>query len=270
MPIYVIVGASRGLGYQYLKTLARTPENTVFAVARTPSKLQAQLDADALTSSVHVVHGDMTAPTSLTAAAESISSSSDHVDYLIVNGAYINDDDTFFLKPSDFAGREALFETELNKSMRTNVTGVLFTINAFIPLVEKSNIKKVIVISTGISSPEFVNTVELADAVPYSLSKAAVNLLVQKYAIEYKDKGVTFLALSPGLVATSDSSLGTMSDERLQGFKEMSRRFLKYEPKFTGPISPEESVEKQLAVLHRAALSDSGAFLSHHGTQKWI
>ncbi|USP81336.1 NAD(P)-binding protein [Curvularia clavata] len=270
MPTYVIVGASRGLGYQYLKTLSKDSENIVIGIARNSSKVQTQIDADGLPGSVHVVHGDMAAAASITAAARCVSSISDTVDYLIINGAYINDGETFFMKPSDFTGKEALFEMELGKSMATNASGVLFTINAFIRLVQRSDIKKIVVVSTGISSPEFISTVGLVDALPYSMSKTAVNLLVQKFAIEYKEEGIIFLSLSPGLVATASESLSTISDERLAAFKLLSERFLKYEPNFTGPISPEESVEKQLMVIHNITLRDSGAFLSHHGNQRWI
>lgn len=38
---------------------------------------------------------------------------------------------------------------------------------------------------------------------PYSISKAAVNMVVAKYAAEYKAEGFVFLALSPGLVDTT-------------------------------------------------------------------
>jgi NAD(P)-dependent dehydrogenase (short-subunit alcohol dehydrogenase family) len=38
---------------------------------------------------------------------------------------------------------------------------------------------------------------------PYSISKAAVNMVVAKYAAEYKAEGFVFLAISPGLVDTA-------------------------------------------------------------------
>jgi NAD(P)-dependent dehydrogenase (short-subunit alcohol dehydrogenase family) len=43
----------------------------------------------------------------------------------------------------------------------------------------------------------------LANQAPYSISKAALNMVVAKYAAEYKAEGFVFLAISPGLVDTS-------------------------------------------------------------------
>jgi NAD(P)-dependent dehydrogenase (short-subunit alcohol dehydrogenase family) len=39
---------------------------------------------------------------------------------------------------------------------------------------------------------------------PYSISKAALNMVVAKYAVEYKAEGFVFLAISPGLVNTAN------------------------------------------------------------------
>lgn len=50
---------------------------------------------------------------------------------------------------------------------------------------------------------EMVLIGEVSNAVPYSTSKAAVNMIVAKYAAQYKAEGFVFLALSPGLVNTA-------------------------------------------------------------------
>lgn len=254
--------------------------------------MQAQLDADGL-SSVHVLRGDLTDAASLTTAAKQISSITDSIDYLVVNGAYMNDE-TMFLAPSGYAGKETFFVEELTKSMITNVAGVLFAINALIPLVKKSEVKKVAVISTGLAAADFFEVASVAGAIPYSISKAAVNLLVQKYAIEYKNEGIIFLALSPGLVASSVEDLSeskcsspydkiqsqdgnveltrhsTVPPEQTAVYRSMSEVFRKYEPSFVGPILSKESVEMQLKVIHTVTLEDSGAFLSHHGNKRWL
>lgn len=43
---------------------------------------------------------------------------------------------------------------------------------------------------------------EFVISAPYSISKAAVNMVNAKYAVQYKPEGFVFLALSPGLVDT--------------------------------------------------------------------
>lgn len=87
-------------------------------------------------------------------------------------------------------------------SFNVNVIGVVKTINAFIPLIKQSSIKKVITISTGMADPDLVNTFEIDNAAPYTISKSATNMTIAKYNALYKKDGVLFLAISPGLVDT--------------------------------------------------------------------
>ena len=123
------------------------------------------------------------------------------MDHLIVNGAYLSQDSEF-ITPSEYVGKEALFLSELQTSMATNVAGMLYSINAFLPLIKKSKIKKVIVISSGLADTELFEVAGMTSAVPYTISKSAANLLIVKYAVEFKDDGIKFLALSPGFVMT--------------------------------------------------------------------
>jgi NAD(P)-dependent dehydrogenase (short-subunit alcohol dehydrogenase family) len=90
--------------------------------------------------------------------------------------------------------------------MNANVVGAVYAINAFLPLVRKSAIKKVTVISSGHADPELVLAADVAEAIPYAVSKAGSNMVVAKYAAEFKNEGVVFLALSPGVVNTQAPS----------------------------------------------------------------
>lgn len=109
---------------------------------------QEQVAADGL-KNVHIVHGDMNDHASLTAAAEKTAERAGGVvDYLIVNGAY------FAMAPilntaDGFIGNEDEFLDELKQIMQTNVAGTLFSVNAFMPLILKSSIKRVCAISSG-------------------------------------------------------------------------------------------------------------------------
>jgi hypothetical protein len=61
------------------------------------------------------------------------------------------------------------------------------------------------------------------------------------------------------------------SEEELEGFKQMVGLFKDYAPHFTGPISPEESVEMVLSVIDKATVDkDGGAFVSHYGNKQWL
>ena len=164
--------------------------------------MQSKISADNLPSNIHILPGDLTDPASLKAAASEVSKlTGGVVDYLIVNGAFLPYT-TAHLTALDFVGKEQEFLDELDASMHANVAGVVFTVNAFIELVKKSAVKKVIVISSGMADPEVISTTGIAASVTYAVSKAGVNIVVAKYAALFKDDGVVFLSLSPGWVQT--------------------------------------------------------------------
>lgn len=70
------------------------------------------------------------------------------------------------------------------------------------PLVLKGDKKKVITLTTGFADAELTSQFNVSEAGPYSISKAAVNMLVAKYSAQYAKDGVLFLAISPGVVET--------------------------------------------------------------------
>lgn len=76
--------------------------------------------------------------------------------------------------------------------------------NALLPLILKGSEKKIVHISSGMADTELVLKSKVAYAVPYSTSKAALNLVVAKYAAELGPKGVKVLSLSPGWVDTDE------------------------------------------------------------------
>ncbi|KAF2015182.1 NAD(P)-binding protein [Aaosphaeria arxii CBS 175.79] len=251
MASYVIVGASRGIGYKYLQILSANPDNIVIGLARNPVPVQEKLRGEGI-SNVHVLQGDLTDNASLVAAAKEVSQiTGGSLDHLIVNGAYLSDS-TQFISPSEFKGKEDLLVSELNSSMAANVVGAIYSINAFIDLSKKSEIKKIIIISSGAADLDLIAAGSWTGAVPYCISKAAVNLLAVKYAVEFKTDGIIFLALSPGLVATEQNNN------------------LETNPTFKGPISMEESVTSMLEVIQKLTIKESGSFLSHHGDKNWL
>lgn len=59
------------------------------------------------------------------------------------------------------------------------------------------------VLTSGLGSAKYVLENRHPYAVPYSVSKAAVNLIVAKYAVTYKD--VVFVAVNPGPVKSMNA-----------------------------------------------------------------
>lgn len=267
MPSYLITGASRGLGYAFVQHLAAIPGNTVIGLARNKESTLKRLAQDGITN-VSIVQSDITDRPSLQAAFTEISTlTNDSLDYLINNAALVSSRTAFKSLPED--DLEAL-EEDFMDSFRANVVGVANTINIFLPLIRAGTQKKIIVISTGMADLDLVNKFNIPIASPYSVSKAATNALVAKYnAALGKSEGILVLALSPGLVDTSEGK--AMSEEEIQGGQAMGAMFKDYAPHFTGPISPGESVELCLKVIEGARVeTHGGGFVSHFGNKQWL
>ncbi|KAG0647218.1 Pestheic acid cluster transcriptional regulator 3 [Hyphodiscus hymeniophilus] len=265
MPSYVVVGASRGLGYEWLRQLSQDSKNIVIGLVREVKTTQTKLDADNV-KNVTLFQGDMADAEGLRAAAAETAKITPSVDYLIVNGAYIPKSPPH-LNPTDFTGKEDELKKEMHDSLDVNVLGVIFSINAFVPLVRKSSIKKIAVISTGMADTEFVVNGGVGGTVTYASLKAATNMVVAKYAVELKSDGIALLALSPGLVNTRETP---PTEQEMQAFKGMMSAFQVIAPHFQGPIQPAESVVAQKKVIENLPFEQSGAFLSHWGNKEWL
>lgn len=64
---------------------------------------------------------------------------------------------------------------------------------------------------------------------------------------------------------------GSDTEEELKGFEQMLAMFKDYAPGFTGPISPQQSVEMTLSVIDQATVEkDGGQFVSHFGNKQWL
>jgi NAD(P)-dependent dehydrogenase (short-subunit alcohol dehydrogenase family) len=279
MPSYLITGASRGLGYAFVRHLAAIPGNTVIGMVRNKEASLARLEKDGITN-VSIVQADITDRETLATAYEEVAritagshgshgSQGSHgsLDILINNAAVINERSAYLTLPEDDL---TLLEEDLMTSFRANVVGVANTINTFLPLLRAGKEKKIITISSGMADIELINRFSVPIAAPYSISKAAVNALVAKYnAALGKSEGLLFMALSPGLVDTSEGK--PMSEQAVQGAQAMGAMFQEYAPDFRGPISAEKSVEMCLQVIGRATVEGfGGAFVSHYGNQQWL
>lgn len=74
--------------------------------------------------------------------------------------------------------------------------------NLFLPLLLKGEKKKVVFISSGLADLDLISNYEIEVSGPYSLAKAATNVVVAKFHAEYAKDGVLFMSISPGVVDT--------------------------------------------------------------------
>lgn len=266
MPSYLITGASRGLGYAWIKVLSASPENTVIALVRDSARTRESLLDDKITN-VHIVSADITDSKALRHAAQEVSQwTGGGLDVLVNNAAVLGDRSAW----TSFADLPAeILEEDLSETFQVNVVGVALTINAFLPLIRKGQIKKVITISSMLADVDLVNDFQLGSAGPYSVSKAASNVLMAKYHASIgADEGILFMSITPGVVSTRTTE---WTDAELEGRKAMGMKLKAYAPHFQGPLMPEDSVRMQAKVLHQAKVeTHGGKFVSHYGSKQWL
>ena len=83
-----------------------------------------------------------------------------------------------------------------------NVVANMHLFNLFIPLILKGQQKKVVAISSALADPDSTRLYDIDFNGPYSIAKAALNAVVTKYSAQYRETGVLFLAVCPGMVDT--------------------------------------------------------------------
>ena len=175
--------------------------------------------------------------------------------------------------------------------------GHILTTNAFLPLLKKGNLKKVLNISSGLGIAEVNLQSEFPAHASYCVSKCALEMVNVKYARERQHHKVfshpltLFSSQSHSKTKASSSSLSAQASstqlkhlvssiftftslpsltllsappEAMVEIQKQAASFLKIYPDWTGPISPPESVGLVLGVLDNAKPEDTGKFLSHH------
>jgi NAD(P)-dependent dehydrogenase (short-subunit alcohol dehydrogenase family) len=237
--------------------LATDSANTIIGLVRNKAAADKTVAADGL-ENVTMVEADIANHESLLKAREQVAHmTGGSIDFLINNAALV--DARTELQALDEIEPE-LLTASLEDSFKVNVVGVVHTINAFLPLIKKGKDKKVVLISSGMADPALVNS-GVTGSAPYAISKAAANLAIFKYNAKYKNEGLLFFAISPGIVATWE---GEEEPEGIQGFRRMV-------PSWSGPLTPLESAKACVKVIHDfTAEKDGGSFVSHYGNQQWL
>lgn len=197
MQIALVTGAGRGIGLEVVRQLA-AQGMTVILTARDLSKAQsaaAALSADGLTVFARTV--DVTDDASVQALAAEAAAEYGHLDALINNAAgYVDWSET--ASTADLAAAHALLETNLFGAWRMT--------QAFLPLLRRSPHPRVVNVSSGAGShgdAGFGLMTNNGATASYGISKAALNALTVKFAVELSTSGILVNAVCPGLTATA-------------------------------------------------------------------
>ncbi|RDA93283.1 hypothetical protein CP533_2048 [Ophiocordyceps camponoti-saundersi (nom. inval.)] len=271
MPSYVITGVSKGLGFEFLRQISSDSKNTVIGIVRdkatTDKKVSEELDKR---SNIHILQADLLDYSAIENAARRTSQiTGGSLDYLVANAGYVSHWDAY--EPIGVLGNDPQqLEDDFLKSFKTNVIANIHLMNLFIPLLLKSNIKKVIALSTGNADLDPINNFDVEVAPGYSISKAAMNVAVAKFSAQYKKQGVLFISICPGMVETGHHKDAT--PEQMQSLGGLVQKFIQYAPHFTGPATPEAAIRDVISVWERASLEngDGGSYVSHHGNKQWL
>ncbi|RAH67253.1 NAD(P)-binding protein [Aspergillus aculeatinus CBS 121060] len=267
---YLITGPARGLGYALAKALAAKPENIVLALVRNKTAAEHRLAADNITN-VHVLVADVTDDNALKGAAAEASDilGSQGLDVLIHNAAYVSEQ-TALTSINDHETEPTTLIEDTQQSIEVNVFGTLKATLAFLDLVRRSQIKKVVAISSGMGDIDMINEIRLSNAAPYAISKGALNVLIAKLNAAYAGEGILFMAICPGRLG-ADGHSSTVPEPILSRVKGIEAKFEAYVGVKVVPMRPEVAARSVLAAVDRQTLAGGfgGSFWSHNGTKRW-
>lgn len=274
MPSYLITGASRGLGYGFLKALASDPSNTIIALVRNTASTKEKLTQGSLDlPNIHLVSADITDPATLKKAAAQVAKILDGkgLDVLINNAAYMSER-TGLSTLADFEDDSSLFLTEMDKSLTTNVYAVLSTIYAFLPLLRQGSLKKVLAISSGQADIAFINETKLPFTVDYAISKAGLNILMAKLQHAYAQEGILFMSVCPGMVETDGLHAFDGHESAAERGPVVGGALAEYASGALAPSTAVASAKSVLKLLGESSVEggQGGSFRSHNGTNRYL
>ncbi|KPI35648.1 C-factor [Cyphellophora attinorum] len=193
MPTWVITGANRGLGLEFVRQLVASKEdNTVLALVRSLSKTDLSGLNAIKNDNVHIHECETSDEASITAFAESLKTSSSHpqINFLI-NNAAIN----------AVSQKTALTLTgpEMHNHLDVNVLGPALLIQKLMPLLAPGAV--ILNMTSGLGS---FGRALFGGATVYSASKAMLNMVSVHLAVEKAvvEKKIRVLIMDPGHVKT--------------------------------------------------------------------
>jgi NAD(P)-dependent dehydrogenase (short-subunit alcohol dehydrogenase family) len=184
--VALVTGASRGIGYATALALGRAGAHVV-AVARTVGGLEELDDAiRAAGGSATLTPVDIRDYSGLYRLATALNERYGRLDVLVGNAGMAG-----VPSPLDHIEPKAWDDT-----MAVNVTANWHLIRAMDPLLKRSDAGRAVFVTSGIA------TLAYAYWAPYSVSKAALDVLVRTYAAETSSTSVRVNLFSPGATRT--------------------------------------------------------------------
>lgn len=236
MSVYVITGANRGLGLEFVRQIASNPDNTIIATSRSSSSDLTDVKAVS-NSNTHFLTcdtGDVASIKSFAAEAGKVLGGK-KIDYLL-NNAGVNkeaEQTSLTLDP------EALYENIL-----INVVGPAKVVEYLLSAGLLSDNVRILNMSSGLASMKQSATISPRKCTPYSISKAGLNMLAVHQSGELREKlpGVVVIVMDPGWVKTRMGGDGAI-------------------------LEPKDSIGGMLKTLHALKGEDNGKFFTQDGSE---
>ncbi|KIW13604.1 hypothetical protein PV08_08794 [Exophiala spinifera] len=244
MPSYLVTGSSRGLGLGFVTQLLRNKDNIVVATARDTagsSGLQ-ELNARNNEGRLILIDLDVTKAESIKSAAEQTAKVlPEGLDHLISNAGV-----------SGNLMRHVRDVDELVEEVKFPLVSLLLLVRGFLPLIQKGQAKKILVITSVVGSLTIAPLTENL-GYGYGIARAALNMMARKWSTPLKAKGVTIALIHPGWVDSTDmgSSIVPWAEKN---------------PSALSSITVEQSAAGVTKVLHDLKIEDTGSFYNYDGT----
>lgn len=197
--IVLVTGANQGLGFHTVKKLAAEQSNyTLLLASRDSSKgtKAAESISDlASNTSVQSIELDITSDESIAKAVDEISFKYGRLDVLFNNAGIAY-------------GGESNPRAEWMKIYEVNVASHFLVTEAFVPLLKKATLPRIVFMSSGLGSiqdnldPEWPFYGAFPGN-PYTVSKAALNMLAVGTAVKYQQDGFKVNVIDPGFNQTN-------------------------------------------------------------------
>ncbi len=229
MTTILITGANRGIGLALAREAARRGHR-VIGTARNPDRADELRAVSGPAGAVRVEALEADSDASAAALAGRLAGTP--VDVLI-NNAGVSPADAKHLGDFDPGAYLAC--------LKTNAIGPLLVTRALLPMVEASERRLVVHVSSIMGSIAHVVESKSTGNLAYHSSKAALNMAHALMANELGPRGVTSVAIHPGWVKTD----------------------------MGGPnahLTAEQSAASILDTIGRLSAKDNGAFINHDGT----
>lgn len=240
--IAFVTGGNKGIGREIATQLADLGHTVVIGARSRERGEETAAQLRASGGDVSAVELEVTDPTSVADAAETVKARFGRLDALINNAGISHQ------PGADFAGQlpKSADVDHIRYVFETNVFGVVTVTSAFLPLLRNSKAPRIVNVSSSAGSLSAISDFSNPDptALGYVASKTALTSMTLMYARDLQSEGILVNAVCPGFVATDLNN-------------------------FHGTSTPQDGARQAVAMATIPQDGPTGTFTDVNGTVAW-